>query len=210
MLLEIIVRRIRRYWKRQVTLFLLAVILGVLLYSTLQISQQRSIILSRPTTTQPMNTSSHQKSWKDFTKPSDEALRAMLTEEQYKVTQHEGTERPFVNQYANTKEKGIYVDIVSGEPLFVSTDKYDSGTGWPSFVKPITNDAITLHEDRKLFTTRTEVRSKIADSHLGHVFGDGPKDKGGMRYCMNSAAMRFVPLEDMEKNGYGEYIPLVK
>jgi peptide methionine sulfoxide reductase msrA/msrB len=133
-----------------------------------------------------------------------------LTPLQYKVTQEEGTERPFDNEYHDTKKAGIYVDIVSGEPLFLSVDKYDSGTGWPSFVKPISQDFITLHEDKKLFTTRTEVRSKVADSHLGHVFTDGPQDRGGMRYCMNSAALLFIPLEIMEEKGYGEYIPLLK
>jgi methionine-R-sulfoxide reductase len=144
--------------------------------------------------------------WQFFTKPSDEQLHKMLTKEQYEVTQEEGTERPFTNAYAENKEKGIYVDIVSGEPLFLSVDKYDSGTGWPSFVKPVDTSAVTLHEDRKFFSTRTEVRSKIADSHLGHVFPDGPKDRGGMRYCMNSASMRFIPLAEMEKEGYGDYI----
>jgi peptide methionine sulfoxide reductase msrA/msrB len=144
--------------------------------------------------------------WQSFTKPSDEQLHKMLTKEQYEVTQEEGTERPFTNAYAENKEKGIYVDIVSGEPLFLSVDKYDSGTGWPSFVKPVDTSAVTLHEDRKFFSTRTEVRSKIADSHLGHVFPDGPKDRGGMRYCMNSASMRFIPLAEMEKEGYGDYI----
>lgn len=148
--------------------------------------------------------------WQSFTKPSDEQLHKMLTEEQYKVTQKEGTERPFTNAYAENKDIGIYVDIVSGEPLFLSVDKYDSGTGWPSFVKPIDAHAVTLKEDRKLFSTRTEVRSAIADSHLGHVFPDGPQDRGGMRYCMNSASMKFIPLSDMEKSGYGEYIPQLK
>lgn len=147
---------------------------------------------------------------KSFKKPSQEELQAMLTPTQYNVTQKEGTERPFENALHDNKNTGIYVDIVSGEPLFSSKDKYDSGTGWPSFVKPITKDSVTLHEDRKLFTSRTEVKSTIADSHLGHVFSDGPSDRGGMRYCMNSASMRFIPVEDMEKEGYGEYLPLVQ
>jgi methionine-R-sulfoxide reductase len=129
---------------------------------------------------------------------------------QYKVTQEEGTEPPFENEYNNNKEQGIYVDIVSGEALFLSSDKYDSGTGWPSFTKPIDDDAVTLKTDDYLIYSRTEVRSKLADSHLGHVFDDGPKDMGGKRYCMNSAAMRFVKLADMEKEGYGEYVKLLK
>ncbi len=148
-------------------------------------------------------------SWKDFEKPSDEILRSTLTALQYKVTQEDGTEPAYNNPYDKNYEPGIYVDIVSGEPLFLSTDKYDSGTGWPSFVKPISSEVVTLHEDKKLFSTRTEVRSRYADSHLGHVFNDGPSDRGGLRYCMNSAALRFVPKIDMEKEGYSEYVPLV-
>lgn len=156
-----------------------------------------------------MDTSSNNNTehpWQSFTKPSDEELRKKLTKEQYDVTQEEATERPFANEYETNKEKGIYVDVVSGEPLFLSVDKYDSGSGWPSFVKPINKDAVVLKEDTKLFTSRTEVKSAIANSHLGHVFPDGPQDRGGMRYCMNSASMRFIPLADMEKEGYGEYI----
>lgn len=133
-----------------------------------------------------------------------------LTPIQYNVTQKEGTEKPFANEYHDTKEKGIYVDVVSGEPLFLSVDKYDSGTGWPSFVKPIQNSSITLHVDDGFFSSRTEVRSTVADSHLGHVFPDGPEERGGMRYCMNSAALRFIPLSDMEKEGYGEYVAIVQ
>ncbi len=125
-----------------------------------------------------------------------------LTALQYHVVKENGTEKPFDNEYWDNKREGIYVDIVSGEVLFSSKDKYDSGTGWPSFTKPISEKAVTLHEDNTLFTKRTEVRSKIADSHLGHVFNDGPN--GGERWCMNSAAMRFVPKEDMEKEGYGD------
>ena len=147
---------------------------------------------------------------KSFIKPSQEELRASLTPTQFNVTQKEGTERPFENALHDSKNVGIYVDIVSGEPLFSSRDKFDSGTGWPSFVQAITKDSLVLHEDTKLFMTRTEVRSKIADSHLGHLFNDGPIEKGGMRYCMNGASMRFVPLENMEKEGYGEYIALVR
>ena len=148
--------------------------------------------------------------FKSYKKPADDELKKILTPIQYNVTQKEGTETPFNNEYNSNKSEGIFVDTVSGEPLFSSIDKYDSGTGWPSFVKPISNDAIILKEDKKLFSTRTEVRSKYADSHLGHKFPDGPKDRGGQRYCMNSAAMRFIAKENMEKEGYGEYLNLFK
>lgn len=143
--------------------------------------------------------------WEDFVKPSDEELRAKLTPLQYKVTQKEGTERPFQNEYWDNKQKGIYVDIVSGEPLFTSTDKYDSGTGWPSFSKPIEGVDLVEKKDYRLFSVRTEVRSPLADSHLGHVFDDGPPPTG-LRYCLNSAALRFVPVEKMEEEGYGDYL----
>ncbi|TSC83543.1 MAG: Peptide methionine sulfoxide reductase MsrA/MsrB [Parcubacteria group bacterium Gr01-1014_17] len=142
----------------------------------------------------------------DFTKPDDAALRAMLTPLQYKVTQKEGTEPPFKNEYDKNYAAGIYVDVVSGEPLFSSRDKYDSGTGWPSFVKPIAQDAVVEKDDKGFFSTRIEIRSVLADSHLGHVFNDGPADRGGLRYCMNSAALRFVHKEKMEAEGYGEYL----
>jgi methionine-R-sulfoxide reductase len=129
-----------------------------------------------------------------------------LTVLQYKVTQESATEKPFENEYYNQYKAGIYVDIVSGEPLFLSTEKYDSGCGWPSFSRPIAKENILELEDRKLGTSRTEVRSRVADSHLGHVFDDGPEESGGLRYCINSAALRFVPLDNMEKEGYGKYI----
>jgi methionine-R-sulfoxide reductase len=137
-------------------------------------------------------------------------LKKKLTPLQYSVTQEDATEKPFENKYWDNKKPGIYVDIISGEALFSSTDKYESGSGWPSFVKPLEKGNITEHTDKKLFMTRTEVRSARADSHLGHVFDDGPKDRGGLRYCINSASLKFIAKEDLEKEGYGEYMSLFK
>ncbi|MBU1251100.1 MAG: peptide-methionine (R)-S-oxide reductase MsrB [Actinobacteria bacterium] len=128
-----------------------------------------------------------------------------LTPIQFKVTQKDGTEPAFRNEYHDNKQPGLYVDVVSGQPLFTSLDKFDSGTGWPSFTKPIDASAITTRSDRTLWMTRTEVRSSGADSHLGHVFDDGPREAGGLRYCMNSAALRFIPVDELEAEGYGEY-----
>lgn len=139
----------------------------------------------------------------DFSK---EALKQRLTEIQYEVTQNEATERPFSGEYDEFYEEGIYVDVVSGEPLFSSKDKFDAGCGWPSFSKPIQNTTLTEKEDHKLNRVRTEVRSQKADSHLGHVFPDGPEELGGLRYCINSAALRFIPKADLEKEGYGEFL----
>ena len=144
-----------------------------------------------------------------FQKPSKDELKKNLTEVQYKVTQEDGTEKPFDNEYWDNKEDGIYVDIVSGEPLFSSLDKYKSGTGWPSFTKPIKDDFVITKSDRKFFIKRTEVRSKLADSHLGHVFEDGPAPTG-LRYCMNSASMKFIPVEKLEAEGYVEFLPIFK
>jgi len=143
----------------------------------------------------------------DYKKPSDGELKKNLSPLQYQVTQHEATERPFQNEYWDNHEAGIYVDVVSGEALFSSLDKYDSGTGWPSFTKPLETANVKTKTDKTLFMERTEVRSSHADSHLGHLFDDGPKPTG-MRYCMNSASMRFIPVAKLAEEGYGQYLPL--
>ena len=145
-----------------------------------------------------------------YSKPNDKELLEKLTEEQYNVTQKAYTEKPFSNKYCDTFEEGIYVDITTGEPLFLSKDKFHSGCGWPSFSKPLIKNVVTFHEDKSFNMNRVEVKSKSGDSHLGHVFDDGPIEKGGLRFCINSASLKFIPLSKMEEEGYGYLIPFVK
>ncbi|WP_321532836.1 peptide-methionine (R)-S-oxide reductase MsrB [uncultured Desulfuromonas sp.] len=163
--------------------------------------------------TQTTDNNTQMNTWEQrrqtFHQPDDATLKQQLTPLQYQVTQHEDTERPFDNPYNDEKRAGLYVDIVSGEPLFSSRHKFDSGTGWPSFYRPVTEDALVEKKDRKLFIVRTEVRSRLADSHLGHVFEDGPPPTG-LRYCINSAALRFIPLETMAEEGYAAWIDRVE
>lgn len=147
---------------------------------------------------------------KKYVKPSREDLIERLSPIEYKVTQEGATERPHTHEYNKIYEDGIYVDIVSGEPLFSSNDKFDAGCGWPSFTKPLVDEHVVEKQDKSHGMARTEVRSQNADSHLGHVFTDGPKDKGGLRYCINGASLRFIKKEDMEREGYGEYLILFK
>jgi len=161
-----------------------------------------------PSSTQSTSMTTQSTSDQTATKPSAEELKKKLTPEQYHVTQQCGTEPPFRNEYWDNHRAGIYVDVVSGEPLFTSLDKFDSGSGWPSFTKPIDKNNVAEKSDRTLGMDRTEVRSSKADSHLGHVFDDGPTEKGGLRYCINSAALRFIPVEKLKDEGYGQYLSL--
>ena len=146
----------------------------------------------------------------EWRRPSDDELRRRLTREQYEVTQHNATEPPFANEYWNEHRRGIYVDVTTGEPLFASSDKFDSGCGWPSFSRPLPTASIVERDDFSHGMERTEVRSAVGDAHLGHVFPDGPRQSGGLRYCINSASLRFIPLESMAASGYAPYIPYVK
>lgn len=180
-------------------------------YCHIDLSLADDIIPSKDNHPLPPANSIHEaldpKRYQSFDK---QGLKNTLTSEQYHITQNAGTERAFSHEYDHLFDKGIYVDIVSGEPLFLSTDKYNSGCGWPSFTKPIDKAVITEHQDTSYNMIRTEVRSRVADSHLGHVFPDGPRDKGGLRYCINGASLKFIPLDSMEQEGYGALVDLVK
>jgi methionine-R-sulfoxide reductase len=181
----------------------LAALLGVLLFLNHARGQAPSASPA-PSTSMTTPSSNNQAS----TKPAAQELKKKLTPEQFRVTQQCGTEPPFRNEYWDNHREGLYVDVVSGEPLFTSMDKFDSGSGWPSFTKPIDKNNVTEKSDRAFGMERTEVLSGKAGSHLGHVFDDGPSDKGGLRYCINSASLKFIPVEKLKEEGYGQYLPL--